>query len=68
MMKKSFLNLTPGSNVVQYVTTVDYKCSQKTRLFVPGKLFQPSVMSVASLKGAYFGRPWYYSQELEDYA
>jgi hypothetical protein len=38
------LTLAPGANVIKLNTALNYNFSQKARAFVPGKLFQPSLM------------------------
>jgi hypothetical protein len=62
------VNIRLGLNVIKLFTDVIFGFSQKARVFVPGKLFQPSLMflskagayslsllSSASLKGRPFG-------------
>ena len=41
-----------GANVIKLFTAVIYKFSYSVRVFVPGKIFQPSLMFVGKA-GAY---------------
>jgi hypothetical protein len=45
---KSFLTLTPGANVKKLLLSVIYEFLQYARVFVPVKLFQPSLMFVGN--------------------
>jgi hypothetical protein len=48
--KKGFMTSTPGPNVIKLFTFVFNECSQKARVFDPGKLFKPSLMIVGKAK------------------
>jgi hypothetical protein len=45
---KSFLTLTPGANVIKLFTSVSHEFLYYARVFVLGKLFQPSLMFVCN--------------------
>ncbi len=38
------MNTTPGSDVYATFKAISYECSIKTKVSVPGKPFQPSLM------------------------
>jgi hypothetical protein len=43
---KRLITSTPGPNLIKPFPSVIYEFLQKARVFVPGKLFQPSLMFV----------------------
>jgi hypothetical protein len=46
-----------GANIIKLFTAVSYEFLEYARVFVPSKLFQPSLIS-AGKAGAYQSGPW----------
>ncbi len=42
--KRSVIALTPVANVIKLLTAVSYAFSKQALAFIPGKLFQPSLI------------------------
>ncbi len=56
------MRLTPGPNVIKLSLPVIYGCSYLARVFVPGKLFQPSLTNTNFLqKFVNYGRKKLYN-------
>ncbi len=50
MDKNSFIKFGPGDNVIKLFTSAIYGFSSEARVFVPGKPFQPSLVSIGKAK------------------
>ncbi len=53
--QSSFLIIGPRALIYNNFTTVIYEFSQQARVFVPGRLFQPSLMFVAKVRNLLWG-------------
>ncbi len=47
---KNFIRITPGPYVIKHFTPVIYEFRLSSRVFVPGRHFQPSVMFVSKAR------------------